>query len=87
MLEENMVIMGLSLYHTYILQDDKVVAPYAYKGNDWLGYDDVESVDYKARYAKDNGFGGAFIWSVETDDFKGKCGQGINPLINRISLV
>ncbi|KAJ4447151.1 hypothetical protein ANN_09152 [Periplaneta americana] len=58
--------------------------PYAVSGNQWVGYDNVKSIQIKSQYVKDNGLGGAMIWSVETDDFLGKCGQGKNPLLNTI---
>ncbi len=63
------------------------MSPYAYQGTNWFGYDDVDSVRYKAQYAKDKGFGGAFVYSVESDDFLGKCQLGKNPLTTTISRV
>lgn len=64
-----------------IVQDEKTKVPYAYKGNQWVGYDDIASVNLKARYVKEQNLGGAMIWSIETDDFRGKCGQGKFPLL------
>nr|XP_033321147.1 chitinase-3-like protein 1 isoform X1 [Megalopta genalis] len=49
--------------------------PYAVKGNQWVGYDDVESVREKCNYANSLGLAGGMMWSVETDDFRGTCGQ------------
>ncbi len=49
-----------------------------------MGYDDPESAQYKAQYAVDMGLGGAFVWSVDTDDFRNWCGQGENPIMNTI---
>ncbi|CAO1336600.1 unnamed protein product [Diamesa serratosioi] len=56
--------------------------PYAFKGDQWVGYDDVESVTVKANYILNNNLGGAMIWSIETADFKGVCGLGKYPLIS-----
>lgn len=55
--------------------------PYAVKVNQWVGYDDVESVKIKCDYINQKGLGGAMFWSLETDDFLGKGGQGKFPLI------
>uniref|UniRef100_A0A8D0A928 chitinase n=1 Tax=Sander lucioperca TaxID=283035 RepID=A0A8D0A928_SANLU len=65
----------------YLIEDQKV--PYAVKQNEWVGYDNKESFATKVRYLKDNGFGGAFVWALDMDDFKGQfCNQGNYPLIS-----
>lgn len=38
-----------------IVQDDKTKVPYAYRGNQWIGYDDIASVNLKARYVNEVG--------------------------------
>lgn len=43
--------------------------PYAVKNNQWVGYDDLESVAIKLNYILANDLGGAMFWSLETDDF------------------
>ncbi|XP_068184124.1 acidic mammalian chitinase-like [Antennarius striatus] len=59
--------------------------PYATKGNEWVGFDNKLSYEIKAQYLKDNKYGGAFIWSLDLDDFTGEfCGQGKNPLISHM---
>ncbi|KAL0970437.1 hypothetical protein UPYG_G00241910, partial [Umbra pygmaea] len=66
------------------IDDQKV--PYAFKGNQWVGFDNNDSYDNKVRYLKENGFGGAMVWSLDLDDFTGQsCGQGKYPLISRIN--
>lgn len=61
-------------------------APYAVKGNQWVGYDDVESIAEKAKFAKSLGLGGAMVWSIETDDFRGICGSKY-PLLKTLNHV
>ncbi|XP_012657059.1 oviduct-specific glycoprotein-like [Otolemur garnettii] len=56
--------------------------PYANKGKEWVGYDDVSSFIYKAWFVKREHFGGAMVWTLDTDDVKGTiCGAGPFPLV------
>ncbi|XP_073678942.1 acidic mammalian chitinase-like [Garra rufa] len=66
------------------IDDQKV--PYATKGQDWVGFDSKESFQTKVNYLKENKFGGAFVWTLDLDDFTGQfCGQGKYPLIGQLS--
>lgn len=67
-----------------IVMDSYLKAPYAYNGRNWIGYEDVESIYYKAEYARDMDLGGAMVWSMETDDFRGKCHGEKYPLLKTI---
>jgi len=62
-------------------------APYAYHGEKWLSFDDMDSLLYKVRsQVIDKSLAGAFFWSLELDDFSGKyCGMGKYPLISAVS--
>ncbi|XP_053107062.1 acidic mammalian chitinase-like isoform X2 [Hemicordylus capensis] len=51
------------------IDDQKV--PYAFKGNEWVGYDNKKSFDYKAQFVKDMKFGGSVVWALDLDDFRG----------------
>lgn len=66
-----------------IQRDSTQQVPYAYSGNQWISYDDAESVASKVKLAISSQLGGAMVWSIETDDFKGTCG-GKYPLLNKI---
>ncbi|XP_023211106.1 mucin-5AC-like isoform X1 [Centruroides sculpturatus] len=62
----------------------KEMGPYAYKGNQWVGFDDEEMVAEKARYILDRGLGGAMIWTLDNDDFRGLCSGERSPLITAL---
>ncbi|XP_050394209.1 chitotriosidase-1 [Patella vulgata] len=59
--------------------------PYIVKGDQWIGYDDTTSIREKARYVKDNGFGGVMVWALDLDDFQGTCGEGKYPLMKAVN--
>ncbi|XP_071953623.1 probable chitinase 10 isoform X2 [Antedon mediterranea] len=65
-----------------------IKAPYAYKGNQWVGYHNPQSFEVIANWIKSEGLAGAMVWSLDFDDFTGEvCGQGKYPLINTIKRV
>ena len=55
--------------------DKCYLAPYAYQGEFWISYEDPSSVGVKMRYANQYGLLGAFIYTIESDDFIGLFGQ------------
>ncbi|XP_068718578.1 chitinase-3-like protein 1 [Montipora capricornis] len=73
--------MGLT-----VVQHNAVKAPYGYKGDQWVGYDDEDSLKQKVKSViKENNLLGAMFWALDLDDFKGTfCGQGSYPLINAV---
>ncbi|RNA03844.1 chitotriosidase-1 isoform X1 [Brachionus plicatilis] len=58
--------------------------PYAYKKNQWVGYDDSESVKIKVNYVTRHCLAGAMIWSIDLDDFSGFCSEDSFPLTRSI---
>nr|AUM84820.1 chitinase-like protein 9 [Lutzomyia longipalpis] len=68
---------------TTVWDNDQKV-PYTYKGTEWIGYDNVESVKIKVDYAKSYNLGGVMIYSLEQDDIRGVCGGGKYPLMTAI---
>ncbi|KAK7802324.1 hypothetical protein U0070_020719 [Myodes glareolus] len=61
-------------------------APYAYKSNEWVRYDNIRSFSVKAQWLKQNNFGGAMIWAFDLDDFNGSfCDQGKFPLTSTLN--
>jgi len=67
-----------------IVRDSYYQAPYAYKGDLWIGYDDKESLMAKAEYAMSMNLGGSMVWSIDTDDFHGICDGTTFPMIKAI---
>ncbi|KAH8416239.1 hypothetical protein KR222_011812, partial [Zaprionus bogoriensis] len=61
--------------------------PYAYRERDWVGYENVRSLTLKAHYALEHQLGGMMIWSLESDDFRGSCGEERFPLLRAINRV
>lgn len=64
--------------------DNEQKNPYTYSGNQWVGYDDVQSITLKAAYAKNMKLGGVMVWTVNSDDRANVCGQGEFPLMKAI---
>lgn len=61
--------------------------PYKVFGNQWVGYDDVQSISIKAQYAKDQRLGGVMIWALDNDDYANNCNEGSFPITRAVSRV
>nr|BAS18737.1 chitinase [Eisenia fetida] len=62
---------------------NEIQAPYAYNGDQWVGYDDAQSLQAKIDYIKANGYGGWITWNLDLDDFAGTfCDSGPYPLLD-----
>lgn len=57
------------------------MGPYAYKDNQWVGYDDENIVRKKSEFVAKNKLGGIMFWSIDNDDFRGTCTGKPYPLI------
>eukprot|EP00093_Oithona_nana_P014013 14013.XXX_692283_694942_1 [CDS] Oithona nana genome sequencing. len=66
--------------NTTLVWDNEQQVPFAYRGDQWVGFDDERSLRTKVAWLKTEGFGGIMIWSVDLDDFRGYCGTGKYPL-------
>lgn len=53
--------------------------PYLYRGSEWLSYDSPRSVMDKAAFVKDNKLRGAMIYSLNADDYRGRCASAPDP--------
>ncbi|GAB1598847.1 chitinase-3-like protein 1 [Argonauta hians] len=64
--------------------DNEHQIPYLVRGNQWLGYEDKESIRLKSNYLVNKGLAGAMVWSLDFDDFNNACGGGRYPLLNTL---
>ncbi|KAJ8318036.1 hypothetical protein KUTeg_003127 [Tegillarca granosa] len=64
---------------------DGAEVPYLVQRDQWVGYDDPESLRKKVDFVKQNGFGGIMVWALTLDDFSGTCGDGNFPLMHAIN--
>ncbi|XP_076763527.1 putative chitinase 2 [Xylocopa sonorina] len=53
--------------------DDKSETPYAVKNDHVIVFDNPRSLTAKVEYAMSLNLSGVMIWSIDTDDFNGKC--------------
>uniref|UniRef100_A0A0L8I6T7 GH18 domain-containing protein n=1 Tax=Octopus bimaculoides TaxID=37653 RepID=A0A0L8I6T7_OCTBM len=68
---------------TYWIEEQKV--PYLVMDDQWIGYDDAQSLTIKAQWLKENAFGGFAVWDMALDDFDNQCGNGTYYLINTLT--
>ncbi|XP_017772020.1 PREDICTED: probable chitinase 3 [Nicrophorus vespilloides] len=71
--------------NTTLVWDNEQQVPFAYRKNQWVGFDDERSLKTKMAWLKEEGFGGIMIWSVDMDDFRGQCGSGKFPLMQAMT--
>jgi chitinase len=61
-------------------------APYTTLGNQWVGYDNIQSLTEKINFIRSNNFAGWMTWCFDLDDFTGAyCGEGAYPLLNTLN--
>ncbi|XP_076647838.1 putative chitinase 10 [Halictus rubicundus] len=72
---------------TVVQDPEHRIGPYAYKGNQWVGFDDAETIARKAQFVRDMGLAGGMVWALDLDDFRGRCGEGPHPLMHALQRV
>lgn len=63
----------------------KSSGPSAQFEDQWVGYENQESVYAKGKYITVNGYGGATMWTVDLDDFQNRCCSESYPLLKAIN--
>ena len=71
--------------NTTLVWDNEQQVPFAYRGDQWVGFDDERSLRTKVKWLMTEGFGGIMVWSVDLDDFRGYCGTGKYPLLKAMT--
>ncbi|CAF3301610.1 unnamed protein product [Rotaria sp. Silwood2] len=70
-------------WHTDFDKEQEV--PFAYKDDQWIGYDNEKSIEKKCHFIAKQRLSGAMIWALDLDDFNGIfCGQGKYPLLTKV---
>uniref|UniRef100_A0A182IMA2 Uncharacterized protein n=1 Tax=Anopheles atroparvus TaxID=41427 RepID=A0A182IMA2_ANOAO len=75
----------LGVDNTTLVWDSEQQVPFAYRKDQWVGFDDERSLKTKMEWLKEEGFGGIMVWSIDMDDFSGRCGSGKYPLLTTLN--
>ncbi|XP_070501617.1 probable chitinase 10 [Chironomus tepperi] len=74
----------LAQTNTTLVWDSEQQVPFAYRDDQWVGFDDERSLKTKMDWLKENGYGGVMVYAIDMDDFGGRCGAGKYPLLNTL---
>ncbi|XP_071638896.1 probable chitinase 10 isoform X3 [Temnothorax longispinosus] len=72
---------------TVVQDKDRRIGPYAYKGLQWVSFDDAQQIKLKAELIKKLGLGGGSVWALDLDDFNNRCGCEPSPLLRTMNRV
>lgn len=63
----------LNNYYVHSVFDERSCSPYVYSVFEWISYENDRSIECKSRWIRDSQFGGAMIFSLNSDDFNLYC--------------
>ncbi|KAI1301456.1 Chitotriosidase-1 [Halotydeus destructor] len=69
----------------WLKRRDPHSGPFAFNSDQWVGYDDPTALLAKTSYIKSHGLGGAMIWAIDLDDFRGQCCGVKYPLLKTLN--
>ncbi|XP_022253586.1 acidic mammalian chitinase-like [Limulus polyphemus] len=73
---------------SWLVRQNKFAStPYATSDNQWISYEDMDSMTTKANFVLENNLGGIMVWSLDIDDFTGTCFGQKFPLLTVINNV
>ncbi|XP_050079338.1 endochitinase-like [Anopheles maculipalpis] len=64
--------------------DTERFAPHAIQGNTWVAYENEASIGQKGEIARRKNLAGVYVFSLDLDDYRGKCGK-LYPLTTALS--
>ena len=68
-----------------MVQDERGrMGPYAFKGTQWVSFDDAAMIRKKSQLVRALNLGGGMVWALDLDDFRNRCGEGVHPLLRQI---
>ncbi|XP_039296360.1 probable chitinase 10 [Nilaparvata lugens] len=70
---------------TVVQDEEQRMGPYAYNGDQWISFDDKDTIRRKSEWIREMGIGGGMIWALDLDDFRNTCGGGKHPLLTIIA--
>ncbi|RWS16883.1 chitinase-3-like protein 1, partial [Dinothrombium tinctorium] len=72
-----------------VIEDPYTMTAYMYKGHQWISFDNLNGISYKAVYSRYLQLAGVVVWSIDVDDFEGECNDLKNPftLLQRVNSV
>lgn len=63
--------------------DQQALRPLAYSKNQWVSYEDEQSIRCKVKHIRLHHYGGVAVWTADMDDSAGSCGRK-SPLLKTI---
>lgn len=48
------------------------MGPYAFKGDQWVSFDDVNIINKKVNFIKSLNLAGGMVWALDLDDFRNR---------------